>query len=178
MFWNKKPNPAPLGVPLGDLMAMLAPTTIKTSLKGDALIAQHEHYAMRIEVVPPATRESENGPIRAVVRMITELPAFRSHDFARACKQLGIVHKFTRAYRPQTNGKAERFIQSALDASQLERSAPPTGRRLRKQVSQRGFSGAARFNFPARAVSAADRRNPQRPSEARPVHRDNSSTYA
>ena len=31
-----------------------------------------------------------------------------------ACQQLGIKHKFTRAYRPQTNGKAERFIQSAL----------------------------------------------------------------
>jgi transposase InsO family protein len=26
----------------------------------------------------------------------------------------GITQKFTRAYRPQTNGKAERFIQSAL----------------------------------------------------------------
>jgi len=40
--------------------------------------------------------------------------AFRSKDFASACQQLGIRHKFTRAYRPQTNGKAERFIQSAL----------------------------------------------------------------
>lgn len=40
--------------------------------------------------------------------------AFRSKDFAGACKELGIKHKFTRAYRPQTNGKAERFIQSAL----------------------------------------------------------------
>lgn len=40
--------------------------------------------------------------------------AFRSRDFAQACKQLGIKHKFTRPYRPQTNGKAERFIQSAL----------------------------------------------------------------
>ncbi|MDM0052245.1 integrase core domain-containing protein, partial [Variovorax sp. J22R115] len=27
---------------------------------------------------------------------------------------LGIRHRFTRPYRPQTNGKAERFIQSAL----------------------------------------------------------------
>jgi len=27
---------------------------------------------------------------------------------------LGIKHRFTRPYRPQTNGKAERFIQSAL----------------------------------------------------------------
>lgn len=40
--------------------------------------------------------------------------AFRSRDFAQACRQLGIRHRFTRPYRPQTNGKAERFIQSAL----------------------------------------------------------------
>jgi len=40
--------------------------------------------------------------------------AFRSKDFASACVEFGIKHRFTRAYRPQTNGKAERFIQSAL----------------------------------------------------------------
>jgi transposase InsO family protein len=40
--------------------------------------------------------------------------AFRSKPFRLACQQLGITHKFTRAYRSQTNGKAERFIQSAL----------------------------------------------------------------
>lgn len=39
---------------------------------------------------------------------------FRSKPFAAACQALGLKHKFTRAYRPQTNGKAERFIQSAL----------------------------------------------------------------
>ena len=40
--------------------------------------------------------------------------AFRSRDFAQVCKELVIGHRFTRPYRPQTNGKAERFIQSAL----------------------------------------------------------------
>jgi transposase InsO family protein len=40
--------------------------------------------------------------------------AFRSRRFAQACERLGIRHSFTRPYRPQTNGKAERFIQSAL----------------------------------------------------------------
>jgi transposase InsO family protein len=40
--------------------------------------------------------------------------AFHSKDFVCACRQLGVKQKFTRAYRPQTNGKAERFIQSAL----------------------------------------------------------------
>ncbi len=40
--------------------------------------------------------------------------AFRSKRFAAACRRLGLKHSFTRPYRPQTNGKAERFIQSAL----------------------------------------------------------------
>jgi len=40
--------------------------------------------------------------------------AFHSKYFAATCDQLAIQHQFTRAYRPQTNGKAERFIQSAL----------------------------------------------------------------
>ena len=40
--------------------------------------------------------------------------AFRSKAFAAACRELRIKHSFTRPYRPQTNGKAERFIQSAL----------------------------------------------------------------
>ena len=40
--------------------------------------------------------------------------AFRSGDFANACRSLKLKHSFTRPYRPQTNGKAERFIQSAL----------------------------------------------------------------
>ena len=41
-------------------------------------------------------------------------PAYRSHAFACACRQLGLKHRFTRPYTPRTNGKAERFIQTAL----------------------------------------------------------------
>jgi transposase InsO family protein len=40
--------------------------------------------------------------------------AYRSRLFAKACQILGIEHRFTRPYRPQTNGKAERFIQTCL----------------------------------------------------------------
>ena len=50
-----------------------------------------------------------------VRRLLTDNgSAFRSGAFAKACRRLGIKHRFTRPYRPQTNGKAERFIQSAL----------------------------------------------------------------
>lgn len=40
--------------------------------------------------------------------------AFRAKSFKATCEALQIKHRFTRPYRPQTNGKAERFIQSAL----------------------------------------------------------------
>jgi len=51
----------------------------------------------------------------AIKRLLTDNgAAFRSKVFRAACQELGIRQKFTRAYRPQTNGKAERFIQSAL----------------------------------------------------------------
>lgn len=38
--------------------------------------------------------------------------SYRSKLFAAACHQLGLQHRFTKPYRPQTNGKAERFIQT------------------------------------------------------------------
>jgi transposase/transposase-like protein len=40
--------------------------------------------------------------------------AYRSTIHALACKALGLRHLRTRAYRPQTNGKAERFIRTML----------------------------------------------------------------
>jgi transposase InsO family protein len=39
---------------------------------------------------------------------------YRCRYFRAACLQLGIRHHFTRPYTPRTNGKAERFIQTAL----------------------------------------------------------------
>jgi transposase InsO family protein len=39
---------------------------------------------------------------------------YRSQQWAHACRQLAIRHVRTRPYRPQTNGKAERFIQTLL----------------------------------------------------------------
>jgi transposase InsO family protein len=40
--------------------------------------------------------------------------AYRSAIHALACRALGVRHLRTRAYRPQTNGKAERFIRTML----------------------------------------------------------------
>jgi transposase InsO family protein len=40
--------------------------------------------------------------------------AYVSHAHSAACRQLGLRHLRTRPYRPRTNGKAERFIQTLL----------------------------------------------------------------
>ncbi len=51
-------------------------------------------------------------PIR---RLLTDNGScYRSRLFRDACRRLGIRHRFTRPYTPRTNGKAERFIQTAL----------------------------------------------------------------
>ena len=82
---------------------------------------------LRLGLVPYVSKESMQASHARLVqylsaglgvpikRLLTDNGgAFRSKLFAATCRELGIVHKFTRAYRPQTNGKAERFIQSAL----------------------------------------------------------------
>ena len=50
-----------------------------------------------------------------IERLLTDNgAAYRSRLFNQTCHALGIKHTFTRPYRPQTNGKAERFIQTCL----------------------------------------------------------------
>jgi len=50
-----------------------------------------------------------------VRRVMTDNGAcYKSHAFAAACKRLGLKHIRTKPYTPRTNGKAERFIQTAI----------------------------------------------------------------
>ena len=50
-----------------------------------------------------------------VERVMTDNGAcYTSKAFAAACRDLGIQHVRTKPYTPRTNGKAERFIQTAL----------------------------------------------------------------
>ena len=50
-----------------------------------------------------------------IERLLTDNgPAYVSALHAHACRTLGIRHLRTRPYRPQTNGKAERFIRTML----------------------------------------------------------------
>lgn len=56
---------------------------------------------------------------------------YRSLLFRDSCRANGLRHSFTRPYRPQTNGKAERFIRTALTEWAYRRSFRSSGQRLR-----------------------------------------------
>jgi transposase InsO family protein len=79
-----------------------------------------------VEVLPDERGETAVGFLRravawfaergvAVERVMTDNGSpYVSAVHATACRELGIRHLRTRPYRPQTNGKAERFIQTML----------------------------------------------------------------
>lgn len=75
MFWKKKPESSPLGVRLGDLAKLLGSGKVKTAFEGNALLVSHQHYTTRVEVVPPEPGAVKDEPIKAVVRVVSELPA-------------------------------------------------------------------------------------------------------
>ena len=78
------------------------------------------------EILPDERKESAVGFLKRasqwlrrhgvrVERVMTDNgSAFCSYAFRDACDALGARHLRTRPYRPQTNGKAERFIQTML----------------------------------------------------------------
>jgi transposase InsO family protein len=52
----------------------------------------------------------------SIRRLLTDNgPAYHSRALAAACRAFGLKHRFTRPYTPRTNGKAERFIKTALN---------------------------------------------------------------
>ena len=78
------------------------------------------------QILPDERKESAVAFLKAAVAYYASLgvtvtrvmtdngSCYRSKAFAKACRTLGLKHVRTRPYTPKTNGKAERFIQTAL----------------------------------------------------------------
>jgi transposase InsO family protein len=78
------------------------------------------------QILPDEKKESSVAFLKAAVayyqslgvtiaRVMTDNGScYRSKAFRKACSDLGLRHIRTRPYTPKTNGKAERFIQTAL----------------------------------------------------------------
>ena len=79
-----------------------------------------------VQVMPDQRKESAVAFLEAAVAYYARLgiriervmtdngSCYCSKSFRAACKRLGLRQIFTRPYTPKTNGKAERFIQTAL----------------------------------------------------------------
>jgi len=67
-----------------------------------------------VKVMANQRKESAVAFLEAAVAYYRNLSCYRSKTFQAACKRLGLRQIFTRPYTPKTNGKAERFIQTAL----------------------------------------------------------------
>jgi transposase InsO family protein len=66
----------------------------------------------------------------AVQRVMTDNGAcYKSFAFRDACRALGLRHIRTKPYTPKTNGKAERFIQTALREWAYAQAYPHSDRR-------------------------------------------------
>lgn len=72
----------------------------------------------------------------AVARVMTDNGScYRSKDFRHACRDLGLRHIRTKPYTPKTNGKAERFIQTALREWAYAQAYPNSDRRAQELPS-------------------------------------------
>ena len=93
------------------------------------------------QILPDEKKESAVTFLRAalayyaslgvsVARVMTDNGScYRSKAFRKACDELGLKHIFTRPYTPKTNGKAERFIQTALREWAYAQAYPTSDRR-------------------------------------------------
>ena len=88
-------------------------------------IDDHSRVAY-VEVLDDEKGSTAAGFLERAVRWFAELgvrthrvltdngSCYVSKDFRASCEQLGVRHKRTRPYRPRTNGKAERLVQTLL----------------------------------------------------------------
>lgn len=94
-----------------------------------AEICTDEKAVTAVEVLHRATAWFTDRGV-TVERVLSDNgSAYRSFAWRDACTELGITHKRTRPYRPQTNGKIERFHRTLGDGWAYNRFYESTGQR-------------------------------------------------
>ena len=89
---KRRPNLQPLVPPLDLVLAVLNTTDLSAKQEGDSVVIGHANLTSRIDVVPPTDRESENLPIRLVVRVKTELPEEFGAMFAKKPEMTAVIN--------------------------------------------------------------------------------------
>ena len=104
-----------------------------------------------------------------VARVMTDNGScYRSKDFRDACHDLGLKHIRTRPYTPKTNGKAERFIQTALREWAYAQAYPSSDRRAEELP---GLAAPIQLASTARQPKIPGTHQQTRASRGQPVER-------
>jgi transposase InsO family protein len=77
-------------------------------------VRRDEKKASAVAFLKAAVAYYESLGIQVARVMTDNGSCYKAFDFRHACRDLGLKHIRTRPYTPKTNGKAERFIQTAL----------------------------------------------------------------
>ena|SRR5438876_1899462 len=88
---------------------------------------------------------------------------YRSHRFDSVCKRLGLRHLRTQPYRPCTNGKAERFIQTLLRGWAYHRPYPTSVQRTLRLPNFLSYYNHRRPHASLSNKTPASRLREQRP---------------
>jgi transposase InsO family protein len=108
-------------------------------------IDDHSRLAY-VEVLADERAETAAGFLRRAVRWFRQQGirtervltdnggCYVSHQFTGACGDLGVSPRRTRPYRPETNGKAERFIQTMLREWAYRRPYRTSNQRTKRLV--------------------------------------------
>jgi transposase InsO family protein len=130
-----------------------------------------------VEVLADQRAETAIGFLRRATRWFSQMgitvervmtdngSCYRSTAHAAACRELGLRHLRTQPYRPQTNGKAERFIQTlqnrwaygAIYGSSAERTAALSGWLTHYNFTRR--HGALGHKSPAARLAELEQRH-------------------
>jgi transposase InsO family protein len=94
-------------------------------------VPANQHATTAVGFLRRAVRWFAQRGVRVERVMTDNGSAYRAHRFHHACRLHGVRQIYTRFYRPQTNGKAERFIQTLLREWAYGVSYPSSWRRTR-----------------------------------------------
>ena len=96
------------------------------------VVSQDETAASAVPFLKAAVAYYKSLGVTVTRVMTDNGSCYQSFAFRDACRDLGIKHIRTKPYTPRTNGKAERFIQTALREWAYAKAYPTSDRRAQE----------------------------------------------
>ena len=114
---------------IGAPMTVVLPSTTPVFMRDRALALGATVVAVGFPFLKAAMAYYKSLGVTVTRVMTDNGSCYKAFAFRDACRDLGIKHIRTKPYTPKTNGKAERFIQTALREWAYAQAYPTSDRR-------------------------------------------------